>query len=97
MAPGETSDISGIAYFSGENLKGWFVCALMFHVEGRWRAWLPTEGPGQKFSKVQAWPAEAFSFGKEPNSPNDMCQAYDLWRSRRGRIYWPETALEKRS
>jgi hypothetical protein len=76
MALGQISDLSEIPFLSRENLAGRFISSLMFYVDGNWRVWLQTEGPGQKFIEVQAWPAETFYFGTEPNNQNDIHSAF---------------------
>lgn len=65
----ELANLLTIPYLDTSNIQGRFISTLMFHDGGKWRTWLPV---GDKLIEMKAWPAEAFYFSSEPESPTDI-------------------------
>jgi hypothetical protein len=86
MTLGEIIDVSQIPYLSKADLAGRFLCTLSFYDAGAWHTWVPTEGPRQKVIEIQAWPAEAFYFGKTPESPNDIFSGFLTFIAQRANL-----------
>ena len=76
MALGDIIELVQLPYLSKGDLTDRFICTLSFYDTGRWRTWLQTEGSGQKLIEVQAWPAEAFYFGREAEHADDICSNF---------------------
>ena len=75
MALGQIIDLADLPFLTKGDLGGRFLCTSTFY-DGSWRTWLAIEEDGRKLIEVQAWPAESFYFGTQPEQPSDICSAF---------------------
>jgi len=84
MAFGEIAQLSAIPYLDHAALPGRFLSSLTFY-DGKWRTWVPIEG--ERFVEVQAWPAEAFYFAREPEDSTDIYSTFLTFVAQRANLH----------
>ncbi len=72
MAPGNIIDLKDLPYLSKTDLRGRFICSMIFYINDEWRTWVEIEEEGKRLIEIQAWPAETFYFGDKEADPADI-------------------------
>lgn len=69
MAAIDLEKLAKIPYVDVPNIAGRFLSALTFFDAQTWRMWIPV---GDDLMEIKAWPAEAFYYASQPESPTDL-------------------------